>query len=124
MMDKYPCDPGRIRYSWADQRRVGDDHLRRCSRSAQGVYLFLAVISGSKGLSYYLDRTIRHHLSMKQDGLLLVRYNIIEIALLLYVHPLYQLLSFDLHKSDFREHTNFMHSVGDFKRIPRRFSHD
>lgn len=125
MMNKYPLDPARIRhlpprFSWLDQRLVGDTHLRRCSRSAQGFYLFLAVISDSQGLSFYSDRSIRQHLNMEQDELVLARHELIELALLLYEHPLYQLLSLDPHKSDSRERTSCVHSVADFLRIPSK----
>lgn len=129
-MDKYPLDPARIRhlpprFSWLDQRLVADTHLRRCSRSAQGLYLFLAVISDSQGLSYYSDRSIRQHLDMEQCELNQARHQLIELALLLYEHPLYQLLSLDPDKSDSRQRTARACRVADFLRVPsQELPHD
>jgi hypothetical protein len=122
-MEKYPLDPARIRhlpprFSWLDQRLVTDEHLRHCSRSAQGLYLFLAVVSDARGLSYYSDRSIGLHLKMEPTELSCARADLIARALVLYERPLYQLLSLDPHKSDSRQRTGCVHSVADFLRIP------
>jgi ABC-type cobalamin transport system ATPase subunit len=122
-MEKYPIDPARIRhlpprFSWLDQRLVTDEHLRHCGRSAQGLYLFLAVVSDASGMSYYSDRSMRLHLNMEQAELATARAQLIECALVIYERPLYQLLSLDPHKADSRPRTGTMHSVADFLRIP------
>lgn len=131
-MEKYPIDPARIRhlpprFSWLDQRLVTDEHLRHCSRSAQGLYLFLAVVSDARGLSYYSERSIGLHLEMGQAELTAARALLIEVCLVLYERPLYQLLSLDPHKADSRQRTGEVHSVADFLRIPAALeaqSHD
>ena len=122
-MEKYPIDPARIRhlpprFSWLDQRLVTDGHLQRCDRPAQALYLFLAVVSDARGLSYYSDRSIRLHLEMEQAELVAARARLIQCALVLYDRPLYQLLSLDPHKADSRQRTGAIHSVADFLRIP------
>ena len=122
-MEKYPIDPARIRhlpprFSWLDQRLVTDGHLRRCGRPAQGLYLFLAVVSDAEGLSYYSDKSIRLHLGMEQEELLAGRGELIACGLVVYERPLCQLLTLDPHKGDSRQRTGRTLSVGDFLRIP------
>lgn len=121
-MEKYPIDPARIRhlpprFSWLDQRLVTDEHLRHCSRSAQGLYLFLAVVSDAQGLSYYSERSMGLHLKMEQPELTRARAELIQRALVLYERPLYQLLSLDPHKTDSRQRTGGPLSVAEFLRI-------
>jgi hypothetical protein len=122
-MEKYPIDPARVRhlpprFSWLDQRLVTDAHLRGCGRSAQGLYLFLAVVSDAQGLSYYSDKSICLHLNMEQEELLMARSSLIEHELVVFGRPIYQLLSLDPLKGDSRQRTGCTLSVGDFLRVP------
>lgn len=122
-MEKYPIDPARIRhlpprFSWLDQRLVTDHHLQNCPRGSQALYLFLAVVSDSRGLSYYSDKSIRAHLAMPQDELLAARRALIEQQLLLFETPLYQLLSLDPFKTDSRQRTGRTLSLKDLIRLP------
>lgn len=124
-MEKYPIDPARIRqlpprFSWLDQRLVSDGHLRSCSRSAQAFYLFLAVVSDARGLSYYSDRSISAHLAMERDELAAARRELIERALLLFERPLYQLLSLDPLKADSRERAGCTLRLDELIHLPGR----
>jgi hypothetical protein len=122
-MEKYPIDPARIRhlparFSWLDQRLVTDRRLQSCPRSSQALYLFLAVVSDARGLSYYSDKSIRAHLAMPRDELLAARRTLIEQQLLLFEAPLYQLLSLDPLKADSRQRTGRTLSLKDLIGLP------
>jgi hypothetical protein len=99
-MEKYPIDPARIRhlpprFSWLDQRLVSERLLSRCPRHSQALYLFLAVVSDASGLSYYSDRAICAHLAMEPAELASARHALIELSMLLFERPLYQLTNLD-----------------------------
>lgn len=103
-MKKYPIDPARLRhlpprFSWLDQRLVGAGHLSRCSRDAQALYLFLAVVSDANGLSYYSDRNVCGHLGMSPEHLAQARSRLRSLELVAYRKPLYQVLDLDPHKA-------------------------
>jgi len=122
-MDKYPLDPARIRqlpprFSWLDQRLVTEGHLRECGSFAQGLYLFLAVVSDGQGLSYYADKSIRTHLGIEQEELAQARVALIAANLIIFQRPLYQLLSLDPWKSDSRERTGTTLRLSDLIRLP------
>jgi len=122
-MEKYPIDPARIRhlpprFSWLDQRLVADGHLRKCGHPAQGLYLFLSVVSDAEGLSYYSDKSIRLHLGMEQEELLAARGALIAHDLVVFEKPLYQLLTLDPMKGDSRQRAGCMLSLRDFLRVP------
>lgn len=122
-MEKYPLDPSRIRhlpprFSWLDQRLVTDGRLRTCGSRAQGLYLFLAVVSDARGLSYYSDKSIRGHLGIQQEGLVAARAALIAGNLMIFERPLYQLLSLDPWKSDGRVRTGRALCVSDLLRVP------
>lgn len=123
-MDKYPLDPARIRqlpprFSWLDQRLVTEGHLRQCEPRAQGLYLFLAVVSDAQGLSYYADKSIRTHLGIAQEELAQARTALIAANLIVFQRPLYQLLSLDPWKSDSRERTGVTLALSDLIRVPK-----
>jgi ABC-type cobalamin transport system ATPase subunit len=122
-MEKYPLDPARIRqlptrFSWLDQRLVTEGHLRQCGSGAQGLYLFLAVVSDAQGLSYYADKSIRTHLGIEQEELAQARATLVAANLVIFQRPLYQLLSLDPWKSDSRERTGRALCVSDLIRVP------
>jgi hypothetical protein len=124
-MEKYPIDPARLRhlpsrFSWLDQRLLTDQHLRRCPRPAQALYLFLALVSDARGLSYYSDPSVRTHLDMPQSELVLARTHLLELGLVAYQKPLYQLLTLDPLKSDSRDRTCQTLSIADLIQIPKK----
>jgi hypothetical protein len=122
-MEKYPIDPARLRhlptrFSWLDQRLITDQHLRRCKRPAQALYLFLAVVGDAQGLSYYSDASIRTHLDMPQNELLCAREQLIQEALIAFEKPLYQLLTLEPHKSDSRARSGQILRLADLIKLP------
>jgi len=55
----------------------------------------LVTVGDAKGLSYYGDKSIIKHLCMDQSALQDARANLINIGLIAWQKPLYQVLSLD-----------------------------
>ena len=97
-MNKKLLAPERLRqlpsqFSWIDQQLVRGGHLRDCDHSAWALYLFLATVSDSQGLSYYSDASICQWLQVDQARLQVMRQQLITAGLLAYQKPLCQLLA-------------------------------
>ncbi len=97
-MNKKLLAPERLRqlprqFSWIDQQLVRGGHLRGCDHSAWALYLFLATVSDSQGLSYYSDACACRWLEIDLAHLALIRQQLIRASLLAYQKPLYQLLN-------------------------------
>jgi hypothetical protein len=100
MVSKVPIVAHRIRkvpnhFSWIDHRLVRDRHIENCSHAAAALYLFLVTVGDAKGLSYYGDKSIIKHLGMNLSELQNARANLINIGLIAWQRPLYQVLSLD-----------------------------
>ncbi len=80
-------------FSWIDQQLVRGDHLRDCDHSAWALYLFLATVADSQGLSYYSDASVCRWLQIDLARLHAVRQQLVTAGLLAYQKPLYQLLA-------------------------------
>ncbi len=94
-----PC-PQRLRriprqFSWIDQRLVRDGAIRRCNTGALALYLFLVTVADAKGLSYYSSRAIADLLSMTSEQLIQARHTLIQVELIAFAQPFYQVLSLD-----------------------------
>lgn len=97
MNKKLPA-PERVRqipaqFSWVDQQLVRGGHLRNCEPLAWALYLFLATVSDSQGLSYYSDASASRLLGMDTLRLSGARQQLVSARLLVYQKPLYQLLA-------------------------------
>jgi hypothetical protein len=97
-MNKKLLAPERLRqlpsqFSWIDQQLVRGGHLRDCDHSAWALYLFLATVADSQGLSYYSDASICQWLRVDRARVQTIRQQLITAGLLAYQKPLYQLLA-------------------------------
>lgn len=97
MTTKQPIHPDRIRkvpkqFSWIDGRLVRDGYLDKCSHPAATLYLFLTTVSDAKGLSYYSDISVCKRLKMVKITLSETRSELIQLNLIAYKKPLYQVL--------------------------------
>ncbi|MBT8331591.1 MAG: hypothetical protein KJP06_04610 [Deltaproteobacteria bacterium] len=127
MVSKIPIVAERIRkvpshFSWIDHRLVRDRHLENCSHAAATLYLFLVTVGDAKGLSYYGDQSISKHLCMDQSALEAARANLINIGLIAWQKPLYQVLSLDSalrEKKAPRSNMDNALSLGDILKIAR-----
>jgi hypothetical protein len=100
MVTKQPICPDRIRktprqFSWLDHRLVSDHYIDRCTHGAAALYLFLVTVSDARGMSYYADRTLSQRLAMDECVLVRHRNELIDIGLVAYHKPLYQVLAID-----------------------------
>jgi hypothetical protein len=121
-MNKKLLAPERLRqlpsqFSWVDQQLVRGGHLRDCDHSAWALYLFLATVADSQGLSYYSDASVGRWLNVEPARLLASRQQLITAGLLAYRKPLYQLLALPKAQS-FTEgpRTGEVHSLGELLR--------
>ena len=80
-------------FSWVDQALVRCNFIDRCDARAAALYLFLVTVADAQGLSYYGAATLgaRLHLSAAELGV--ARGRLIELDLIAYQAPLYQVLS-------------------------------
>lgn len=79
-------------FSWVDQRLLRDGYLERCDAVALALYLLLAIVADAQGLSYFGEATICRLLSIEPDRLERARRTLIEVGLIAYQRPLYQVL--------------------------------
>jgi hypothetical protein len=82
-------------FSWIDQRLARDRYIERCDTQALALYLLLVTVSDTQGLSYYGDTTICRLLSMEPGRLEEARRDLIDVGLIAYEQPLYQVLALD-----------------------------
>lgn len=95
---KDPIDPNRIRtippegFSWIDRRFVREGFMKRLHREAAFLYLLLTAVSDAKGVSFYGDRAVAELLKLTAEDLTQARGELVDQGLILYGHPLYQVL--------------------------------
>lgn len=97
MTKKQVIHPDRIRkipkqFSWIDGRLVREGYLDQCQHSDAILYLFLLTVSDARGLSYYSDKSVCKRLSMDSCLLSESRLRLIQLGLIAYRDPLYQVL--------------------------------
>lgn len=127
MVSKVPIVAEQVRkiprhFSWIDHRLVRDRHIENCSNAAGKLYLFLVTVGDAKGLSYYGDKSIIKYLSMDQSTLNDARFSLIEIGLIAWQNPLYQVLSLDspkFEKQAMRSNMDNPLSLGEILKMAR-----
>jgi hypothetical protein len=97
-MDKRPISPAKLRrvpqqFSWVDQRLVRERYIDQLSPPACALYLFLVTVADAQGLSFYADRSLCQRLSMPHEGLHQARQALIQLGLVAYQRPLYQVFA-------------------------------
>ncbi len=100
MIQKHPICLNRIRtipqqFSWVDHRLVRDHYIEKCGHASAALYLFLVTVADAKGLSYYGDQTIARRLDMNAQTLASARSQLVQIDLIAFQKPLYQVLSLE-----------------------------
>lgn len=98
MIRKEIINPRRLRriregFGWVDHRLVRKGYLRKHSREALALYLFLITVADSDGLSYYSEESLCEHLNFKPSELWSSRLELVDAGLLAYRRPFYQVLS-------------------------------
>jgi len=113
-IEKRLLDSSRLRriatgFSWLDRRFLRDGWIDRLARDEILLYLFLVAVSDQRGLSYYSDRSIAALLKVEQDHIAAARARLLELTLIAFDPPLYQVL--DLTPSPRRDHTGEPRSI-------------
>ena len=90
--------PERVRqvpeqFSWVDQALVQQHFIDRCDARAAALYLFLITVSDAQGLSYYGASTLARRLHLSEEEFTAARQQLIELELIAYRSPLYQVLA-------------------------------
>lgn len=81
-----------------DHRLVRDRYIDRLTHQAAALYLFLVTVADARGLSYYSDSSITQRLSVDGDTLESARKELVEVDLIAYKNPIYQVLALDRHR--------------------------
>lgn len=80
-------------FSWVDQRLVREGFVDHCDAQAAALYLFLVTVADARGLSYYSEATLARRLRLGAAQLSAARTQLIELQLLAYEAPIYQVLA-------------------------------
>ena len=80
-------------FSWVDQALVQQHFIDRCEARSAALYLFLVTVSDAKGLSYYGASTLARRLRLSDEQFGAARQQLIELDLIAYSSPLYQVLA-------------------------------
>ena len=80
-------------FSWIDQALVRRHFIDRCDARAAALYLFLVTVADAQGLSYYSQSTLMARLHQSHEELVAARAQLIQLELIDYQAPLYQVLA-------------------------------
>jgi hypothetical protein len=80
-------------FSWIDQALVQRHLIDRCDARAAALYLFLVTVADAQGLSYYASTSLMQRLRLSTEELGVARQQLIELELVAYEAPLYQVLA-------------------------------
>ena len=80
-------------FSWVDQALVQQHFIDRCEARSAALYLFLVTVSDAQGLSYYGAATLARRLRLSEEQFDAARQQLIELELIAYRSPLYQVLA-------------------------------
>jgi hypothetical protein len=80
-------------FSWIDHALVQRHLIDRCDARAAALYLFLVTVADAQGLSYYGGNTLMQRLHLSTEQLGAARQQLIDLELVAYQAPLYQVLA-------------------------------
>jgi hypothetical protein len=80
-------------FSWVDQALVQQHFIDRCEARSAALYLFLVTVSDAQGLSYYGAPTLARRLRLSDEQFAAARQQLIDLELIAYGSPLYQVLA-------------------------------
>ena len=95
---KQVLQPQRLRqvpqqFSWVDHAFVQQHFIDRCEARTATLYLFLVTVCDAQGLSYYGAATLARRLHLSDEDLDAARRQLVELDLIAYRAPLYQVLA-------------------------------
>jgi hypothetical protein len=80
-------------FSWVDQALVQRRLIDRLDARSAALYLFLVTVADAQGLSYWGAATLAARLGLSATELGAARARLVELELLAYEAPLYQVLA-------------------------------
>jgi hypothetical protein len=80
-------------FSWVDQSLVQQHFIDRCDARSAALYLFLVTVADAQGLSYYGTATLARRLHLSDEQFAAARQQLIDLDLIAYRSPLYQVLA-------------------------------
>jgi len=80
-------------FSWVDQALVQQHFIDRCEARSAALYLFLITVADAQGLSYYGASTLARRLRLSDEQFAAARQQLIDLELIAYRSPLYQVLA-------------------------------
>ena len=80
-------------FSWIDHAFVRGALIDRLDTRSCALYLFLVTVADAQGLSYYGSATLAKRLHLSAAELVAARAQLVELDLVAYQAPLYQVLS-------------------------------
>ena len=80
-------------FSWIDHALVQRHLIDRCDARAAALYLFLVTVADAQGLSYYGSSSLTQRLHLSTEQLGAARQQLIDLDLIAYQAPLYQVLA-------------------------------
>ena len=80
-------------FSWIDQALVQRHLIDRCDTRAAALYLFLVTVADAQGLSYYGNSSLTQRLHLSAEELGAARQQLIDLELVAFQAPLYQVLA-------------------------------
>jgi hypothetical protein len=82
-------------FGWIDHRLLQEGYITNCTPQALALYVLLVCASDAQGLSYYSGSRIAELLRLEPEVVAGARRELIELGLIAYQKPLYQLLSLE-----------------------------
>jgi hypothetical protein len=79
-------------FSWLDRRFVRDGWIDRLALEESALYFFLVAVADKDGLSFYSDGRIATTLKLDRESVARGRSRLVELGLLAWESPLYQVL--------------------------------
>jgi len=79
-------------FSWIDRRFVREEWIDRLSLEENALYFFLVAVADKDGLSFYSDGRIATTLKVGHERLVTARARLLELGLIAWEAPLYQVL--------------------------------
>jgi hypothetical protein len=80
-------------FSWIDHALVQRHLIDRCDARTAALYLFLVTVADAQGLSYYGSSSLMQRLHLSIEELGAARQQLIDLELIAYQAPLYQVLA-------------------------------
>ena len=80
-------------FSWIDHALVQRHLIDRLDGRAAALYLFLVTVADAQGLSYYGSASLMQRLHLSSEALSAARQQLIDLELVAFEAPLYQVLA-------------------------------